>query len=214
MGQFKSLKKKVLEQLDDTMTMNTEQMIQDLFEELGRLQEHLMANEIQLQESLEEAIDEFEVSMSDIVKFMSERGSDFFRSFEDLEKFFITGLLEGAQSEMESFAAQNQDLAEHDHRKARYLGNREEMLQACTNFNEAHTILIQTKDDYMQNQMNGWMKTFFEQHRETQYHRNRQRINEIKSVTDECREEIMATEAAEYDEEHDDGGGGGRDYGN
>merc|ERR1711959_805596 len=199
MGQFKSLKKKVLEQLDDSMTMRAEQMIQELFEELDLLQQHLMANEIQLQESLEEAIDEFEVSMSDIIKFMSERGSDFFRSFEDLEKFFITGLLEGAQSEMESFAAQNQDLAEHDQRKARYLGNREEMLAACTNFNEAHIHLIQTKDDYMQNQMNGWMKTFFEGHRDKQYHRNRQRINEIKQVVDECKEEIMATEVADED---------------
>merc|ERR1719262_1349193 len=188
------------------MTMNTERLIQQLLDELQQLEQHLMANEIQLQESLEDAIDEFEVSMSEIVKFMSERGSDFFRSFEDLEKFFITGLLEGAQSEMESFAAQNQDLAEHDHRKARYLGNREEMLQACTNFNEAHVQLIQTKDDYMQNQMNGWMKTFFEQHRDRQYHRNRQRINEIKIVTDECREEIMASEVVDEDMDHDDGG--------
>merc|ERR1719316_1218524 len=187
------------------MSIRAEQMIQELFSELELLQQHLMANEIQLQESLEEAIDEFEVSMSDIIKFMSERGSDFFRSFEDLEKFFITGLLEGAQSEMESFAAQNQDLAEHDQRKARYLGNREEMLQACTNFNEAHVQLIQTKDDYMQNQMNGWMKTFFESHRDRQYHRNRQRINEIKMVTDECREEIMQSEVVDEDMDHDDG---------
>merc|ERR1719359_1934864 len=184
------------------MTQQVEQMIQELFDELGLLEQHLMANEIQLQESLEEAIDEFEVQMSDIVKFMAERGSDFFRSFEDLEKFFITGLLEGAQSEMESFAAQNQDI-EHDQRKAKYLGSREEMLQACTNFNEAHIHLIQTKDDYMQNQINNWMKHFFEKHRDRQYHRNRQRINEIKQVVDECREEIMATEAAEYEEEHD-----------
>merc|ERR1719262_572700 len=188
------------------MTMNTERMLQDLHEELELLLQHLMANEIQLQESLEEAIDEFEVSMSDIIKFMSERGSDFFRSFEDLEKFFITGLLEGAQSEMESFAAQNQDLAEHDHRKARYLGNREEMLQACTNFNEAHVQLIQTKDDYMQNQMNGWMKTFFEQHRDRQYHRNRQRIMEIKQINDECRDEIMASDSADYEAGDEDGG--------
>merc|ERR1719359_111770 len=190
------------------MTQQVEQMIQELFDELGLLEQHLMANEIQLQESLEEAIDEFEVQMSDIVKFMAERGSDFFRSFEDLEKFFITGLLEGAQSEMESFAAQNQDLAEHDHRKARYLGNREEMLQACTNFNEAHIHLIQTKDDHMQSQMNGWTKSFFEEHRQRQYHRNRQRINEVKQVVDECREEITATEAGEYDDEHDDAGDG------
>jgi hypothetical protein len=205
--QFKSLKKKVLEKLDDSMNIRAEQMIQQLLEELTSLEQHLMANEIQLQESLEEAIDEFEVVVSEMIKVMAERGSDFFRRFEELEKVFFTGLLEGAQSEMESFAAQNQDLTEHDARKAQFLQNREEMLAACTNFNEAHIGLIQTKDDYMQSQMNGWMKNFFEQHRDRQYHRNRQRIMEIKQINDECREEIMATEAADYEAGDEDGGG-------
>merc|ERR1711904_648705 len=87
-------------------------------------------------------------------------------------------------------AAQNQDLAaESDARKAQFLGNREEMLASCTNFNEAHIGLIQTKDDYMQSQMNGWMKNFFEQHRDRQYHRNRQRIMEIKQINDEAGDE-------------------------
>lgn len=208
--QFKSLKKKVLEQLDDSMNIRAEQMIGQLLEELNSLEQHLMANEIQLQESLEEAIDEFEVVVSEMIKMMAERGSDFFRRFEELEKVFFTGLLEGAQSEMESFAAQNQDLTEHDARKAQFLQNREEMLAACTNFNEAHIGLIQTKDDYMQSQMNGWMKNFFEQHRDRQYHRNRQRIMEIKHVHDECREEINSTEAADYEAE--DGGDGDRGY--
>merc|ERR1719387_1974446 len=120
------------------MAERSQQMIQQLLEELTSLEQHLMANEIQLQESLEEAIDEFEVVVSEMIKLMAERGSDFFRRFEELEKVFFTGLLEGAQSEMESFAAQNQDLAEHDARKAQFLHNREEMLAACTNFNEAH----------------------------------------------------------------------------
>merc|ERR1712193_83552 len=175
-------------------------------EELVSLEQHLMSNEIQLQESPEEAIDEFEVVVSEMIKLMAERGSDFFRRFEELEKVFFTGLLEGAQSEMESFAAQNQDLAEHDARKAQFLQNREEMLAACTNFNEARIGLIQTKDDYMQSQMNGWMKNFFEQHRDRQYHRNRQRIMEIKRVNDECRSDIMAAEAAEYERDDDEGG--------
>merc|ERR1711904_470656 len=131
--QFKSLKKKVLEQLDDSLSMNikAEQMIQQLLEELTALEQHLMANEIQLQESLEEAIDEFEVVISEMIKTMAEKGSDFFRRFEELEKVFFTGLLEGAQSEMEAFSSQNPDLTEHDTRKAGYLQNREEMLASC-----------------------------------------------------------------------------------
>merc|ERR1719313_2556250 len=165
-----------------------------------------MANEIQLQESLEEAINDFEASISDMIKSMGEKGSDFFRGFEELEKVFFTGLLEQAQSEMEQFASQNQDLTEHDARKAQFLNNREEMLAACTNFNEAHIGLVQNKDDYMQSQMNGWMKNFFEQHRDRQYHRNRQRIMEIKQINDECREEIMATEAADYEAGDEEGG--------
>merc|ERR1719316_413214 len=114
--------------------------------------------------------------------------------------------MEGANSEMETFAQQNQDLTEHDQKKAKYLGQRDEMHTQCNLFFENHTSMIQTKDDYMQGQMNTWKKTFFEKQYEFQYHRNRQRIMDIKKVVEECREEIQnAVDTADYDEERDDG---------
>jgi len=186
-------------------------MVQQLMEHLGGLDSQLMANEIQLQESIEDAISGFEGTIQDIMKAMSEKGGDFFRQLEELEKVFITGLIEGANSEMDAFA-QNQDhaLAE-DSTKAKYLGMREEMNQACTNFSEAHIVMMGNKDDSMQNSMTSWRVDTFEKHRERQYHRNRQRITDTKKVIDDCREEIMsAGEAAEYDDEHGDGADGYR----
>lgn len=204
---FKSLKKKVLAQLDkdENVPVKVDVMLQQLLDQLSGLENHLMANEIALQESIEEAISEFEARINEIVQRASEKGGDFFRRLEELEKIFYTGLTEGANSEMDAFA-QNQEMAltDNDTNKAKYLGNREEMHQACTNFNEAHMILIQNKEDYMTGQMNTWMRSFFDRHRERQYHRNRQRIVDVKKVIDDCREEINAAgEAAEDDLEHD-----------
>merc|ERR1712096_316904 len=92
-----------------------------------------------------------------------------------------------------------------DTNKAKYLANREEMHQACTNFNEAHMALIQNKEDYLSQQMNSWMKSFFEGHRQRQYHRNRQRIMDVRKVIDECREDI--TSAGEHPDDGEDENG-------
>jgi len=206
--EFRSLKKQVLATLDKDENAPADRMqtmLQQLQEQLDTLGNHLMANEVQLQESIEEAISVFDSQVNEIVKGMLEKGDSFFRKIEDYEKNFAQSLMEGANSEMDSFA-QNQEiaLADNDTNKAKYLGNREEMHQACTNFNEAHMSLIQNKEDYMSNSMNKWVKDIFSAHTERQYHRNRQRIMDIKKVIDECREEITAAgEAAEFEEEHD-----------
>merc|ERR1719198_2328666 len=182
-------------------------MLQELLVQLTSLENHLMANEVQLQESIEEAISDFESKVSEIVKAMLEKGDLFFRRLEDYEKNFYQSLTEGATGELDSFV-QNQEnaLTDIDANKAKFLGNREEMHQQCTNFNEAHMSLIQNKEDHMTNSMNSWMKTFVGTHTERQYHRNRQRIMDIKKVIDECKEEILAAgEAAEYEDEHEGG---------
>merc|ERR550537_1368408 len=207
--QFRSLKKQVLATLDqqEGSSSNVEKLLNELLAQLDQLQNLLLANEVQLQESIEEAIGEFESKVSEIVKAMLEKGDIFFRKIEDYEKNFYQSLTEGATAELDSFA-QNQEiaLADNDTNKAKFLGNREEMHQQCTNFNEAHMSLIQNKEDHMTNSMNTWMKTFVGQHTERQYHRNRQRIIDVKKVIEECREEITAAgEAAEFEDEHEGG---------
>jgi len=178
--------------------------VPELLVELQQLDYNIVQNELQLQECLDDAIDDFEVQMADTIKFMTDRGADFFRQFEDLEKMFHTGLLESAMSEFESYQA-NQDLADHDQRKAALMGNREEIQSTILNLNEVHTLLIQNKDDYMQNQMNNWMKSFFDRHRERQYKRNRQRIDEIKNLVADISEDIQNHDKPDQEEEHDDG---------
>lgn len=175
-----------------------------LLEELKQLDYNLIQHELRLQECLDEAIDDFEVQMSDTIKFMMERGADFFKQFEDLEKMFHTGLLEGAMSEFEAFQS-NQDLADHDQKKAAVLGNREEIQSTILNLNEAHTLLITNRDDGMQNQMNSWMKTTFDSHRDRQYKRNRNRIQEIKTLVQETLDEVVVHDQTEIEEDHDDG---------
>eukprot|EP00397_Hematodinium_sp_SG-2012_P032420 GEMP01034520.1.p1 GENE.GEMP01034520.1~~GEMP01034520.1.p1 ORF type:complete len:551 (+),score=81.17 GEMP01034520.1:26-1654(+) len=176
----------------------------ELQTQLTELDYNLIHNELQLQECLDEAIDDFEAQMSETIKFMMERSADFFKMFEDLEKMFHTGLLEGAMSEFESFQT-SQDLADHDQKKAAVLGNREEIQSTILNINENHTALIANKDDYMQNQMNSWMKTTFDWHRERQYKRNRNRVMEMKTLMQEIRDEITIHDQVEVEEEHDEG---------
>eukprot|EP00927_Polykrikos_kofoidii_P016932 TRINITY_DN17695_c0_g1_i2.p1 TRINITY_DN17695_c0_g1~~TRINITY_DN17695_c0_g1_i2.p1 ORF type:complete len:560 (-),score=155.00 TRINITY_DN17695_c0_g1_i2:125-1804(-) len=203
---FKSYMKNRLTQLD--REEDADIVLQQLLEHLAGLENQLMANEIQLQESIDDAISAFDGKMTDDIKAMGERGTEFFRRLEELEKVFITGLSEGANSEMDSFQ-QNQDtavLATDDTNKTKFLGMREEMGQACQNFSEAHMSTIMTKEELMSGSMTNWATSFFAEHREKQYKRNRQRITDIKKVIDDCREEItQAGEAADYDEDHGDG---------
>eukprot|EP00435_Cladocopium_sp_Y103_P017007 s4054_g4.t1 len=219
---FKSLKKKVLSQIDredsDRLRSEVDELVKQLVDQLTGLENHLMANEIQVQESIEEALSDFEAKISDLVKGMLERwlhpvdnSREFFQRLEDLEKSFITGLTEGANSEIESFTqASESAMADTDPQKAKYLNNREEMNQALTNFTDAHNSLIQNKDDYMNNQMNSWNRSFFENHRARQYNRNRQRVMDIRKVIEECRSEIQA--ASEDGNEYDEGDLGADPY--
>jgi len=209
---FKSMKKKVLAQIerDDGVRAEIDEMIKQLLDQLGGLENFLMANEVSVQESLEEASSAFEAEISDLVKGMSDNGADFFRKLEDFEKGFFQGITDGASQEIEAFASTSETaLGDTDPNKARFLGSRDEMNQALANFTEAHTTLIQTKDDYMQNQMSTWSKSFFENHRLRQYNRNRQRVMDIRKVIEECRAEIQA--ASEEGNEYDEGDGAG-DY--
>merc|ERR1711953_304381 len=98
-------------------------------------------------------------------------GSEFFKRMEEYHRVFFTGLLDNANSETESFQ-QNQEtaLADNDTTKAKFLGQKDEMNQAISNFNEAQGALVQNKDDAMQNEMKDWKNSFFEEHRERQYH--------------------------------------------
>jgi len=209
---FRSLKKKVLAQLDredGAQRPESEAIVEELQRQLGKLENQLMANEIQLQESIEEAITDFEAKIENMVKLMADKGREFFTRLEDLERSFFLGLTEGMTAEVEAFA-QNQEMTnmDTDTNKAKYLGNGADMTLAATNFNEAHMSLIQNKDDSMQATMTSWRNTFFEGHRERQYHRNRQRIIDCKKVVDDCRAEILAA-AVEAGDEYDDHENGG-----
>jgi len=206
---FRSLKKKVLAQLakDDGVQPNeATAMVQEVNKQLADLENQLLANEIQLQEAIEDATSDFETKISEIIKVMSDKAREFFTAFEEEEKIFFTGILEGAVSEMEQHAsaAEVSSLQDDNTQKAKFLGNREEMTTAIANFNEAHTTYIQNKEDQMQNAMTSWRNSFFERHRERQYHRNRQRIMDTKKVIEECKAEVEAAmDAGEDDEDAD-----------
>merc|ERR1712151_1185322 len=88
--------------------------------------------------------------------------------------------------------AQDSNHTDYDSNKAKYLGNKDDMQAACSNFHEAHLKLITDLEDYFNNQVQAWRTSFFERHKEAQYHRNRQRIMDTKKVIDDCRDEIKA----------------------
>jgi hypothetical protein len=202
---FKAVKKKVLAKLDkEEHKAEAKRMEEHLLDDLGELEDHLMANEIQLQESIEEAISDFETSMQKLTKDMQEKGTEFFRKLDDHEKGFNLSVTDAVTSEIDTFTQLSDTAHAEDPNKAKYLGNREEMQAACSNFHEAHLKLITDLEDYFNNQVQAWRTSFFERHREAQYHRNRQRIMDTKKVIDDCRDEIKAAiEAGEDDYDHD-----------
>lgn len=211
-GDFQRHKKKVLAQLDRDdpsggFKPEQEAMVQQLKDQLEELGSHLMAAEVQLQESIYEAISDFEARISEIMKLMNEKAGEFFRRLEDHENNFKNQLMNDANNEME--AAQNPDLptSDMDSHKAMLLASKDEMILACGNFNEAHMLLLQNKEDYMTSSMKNWEKTYFEKHRGRQYHRNRQRVMDIESILSDCRAEIIA--ASEVGDEYDENDNGG-----
>jgi len=200
---FRSTKKKVLAQIDldaeQGATPEEREIIKNLIDDLKELENLLLANEIQLQESLEEAMGEFEAEVERIIKTMAEKGTDFFRRLEEHAKGFHQSLQEGVNSEVESYQQNQENLIDVDPDKARFLGSREEMTAACTQFSESHSNLITAKDDYMQKQMGDWQRDFFDGHRNRQYTRNRQRITDIKKIIGDCEEEIRQADPSAED---------------
>ncbi|KAF4698424.1 leucine rich repeat, partial [Perkinsus olseni] len=110
LGSYLKDLKKIFEECDEVDNMDQLERCENRLLELGTtdleiLGKKLMMLEISLQESLQEAIDYFEIAVQDVVRAMSDKGSDFYRALEELEKTFYQDLLEAASSELESFAA-------------------------------------------------------------------------------------------------------------
>lgn len=73
--------------------------------DLENLRFYLLTCESALQESLEESIDLLEASVDTTVKYLLDRGNEFFRNLEEAEKDFSTSLTEIATMELEGFPA-------------------------------------------------------------------------------------------------------------
>jgi len=204
---FRADMKRALKELEreDSFRAEADKVVGALDGQLSDLENFLMASEIQLQESIEEASSDFDGKINEIIKAMTEKATDFFQRLQEIEKKFYSDLVAGSKDELEA-AAQNSDITnlteDESSKKALLRNNPEEMNTAIVNFGEAHNTLIQNKEDYMTSQMTSWHSSFFNRHRERQYNRNRQRIMDIKKVIDECRTEISA--AAEAGEDYDD----------
>lgn len=215
-GDFRRDKKKVLARLEDSQQSKVDEMVQRLFDDLKGLESTLLSSEIQLQESIDEAIATFESDMQKVKTEMSEMAKEFIMHLEELEKGFNVNLSESANSEVDTFL-QNQDSVQIDNfdtektsesvnEKARHLGNKEEMINQCATFCEARLSFIQTKEDDMTKAMDKWLNDYFDNHRKRQYHRNRQRITDIRQIVEENREDItLASDPVDYEDEMDDG---------
>lgn len=193
---FKSTMKKALLRLPEAEASAdggdsaAQDIIDDLRKHLEELKSLLMANEIALQESLTEAMASFDAEIEVIIRNMTDRGSDFFAKLVEISKTFHQQLQEGAISEVEVFLQNAEGAIDIEPEKAKFLTSREEMMTATGTFNEAQTTQIQAKEDYMSNQMQGWLKKYSGDLNQRQYHRNRQRITDIMQVIKDCQEQI------------------------
>jgi len=112
---FKAVKKKVLAKLDrEEHKVEAKKMEDHLLTDLADLEDQLLANQIQLQESIEEAISDFETQMQKLTKDMQEKGMEFFMKLNDHEKWFNVSVTEGFTSEIDAFT-QNQDSTHTDY---------------------------------------------------------------------------------------------------
>ena len=112
-GDFRRDKKKVLARLEDSQQSKVDEMVQRLFDDLKGLEGTLLSSEIQLQESIDEAIATFESDMQKVKTEMSEMAKEFIMHLEELEKGFNVNLSESANSEVDTFL-QNQDSVQID----------------------------------------------------------------------------------------------------
>ncbi|KAF4667746.1 leucine rich repeat [Perkinsus olseni] len=91
LGSYLKDLKKIFEECDEVDNIDQLERCENRLLELGTtdleiLGKKLMMLEISLQESLQEAIDYFEIAVQDVVRAMSDKGSDFYRALEELEK--------------------------------------------------------------------------------------------------------------------------------
>jgi len=197
---FGSRVKKAFAEKKANPHIRPEGLVQELADQLERLRLHLMTGETQVQEALEEAMRNFESSVNDIIKFMQEKVNEFIHEVEVYEKNFGQQLTEGMTSEI---TEDGPGFAQDDESKPQ-LG-RDEMFSQAMNFTEARSNIIAQKEEHMTGQMNGWVNKYFDDHRQRQYERNRQRVMEIKEIIDQSTERIQQLEERDEDDV-DDGG--------
>jgi hypothetical protein len=198
---FRSRKKRAFAEVKSLSGARTDIIVEELYEQVNQLREHLLSGETQVQEALEDANTKFEVQIAEIIKWMQERAGDFFRELEAHEKAFANQLTEGMQNEFEQQSGQEMIDAE-----GKALPTKDDMLQALQNFTEMHATLLANKEDTMISQMKDWKDEFFKRHQERQYNRNRRRVEEITQIVETSKEEIRTLEGHDVDDEGDDGG--------
>ncbi|PFH32340.1 leucine rich repeat-containing protein [Besnoitia besnoiti] len=157
--------------------------------DVDALRFHLLTSEATLEESLEESADTLEAAVDATMKFLLDRGSDFFRNLEETEKNFSSSLLELATAELDAFPAVMDE--ETNELRLQHLANKDEVLAACSSFLEAHLQHLMSMEDLMQNAISTWQRQYFENERQTQYERSRKHILEIHEAAEELKAKIL-----------------------
>eukprot|EP00744_Colponema_vietnamica_P004863 GILI01007203.1.p1 GENE.GILI01007203.1~~GILI01007203.1.p1 ORF type:complete len:523 (+),score=182.97 GILI01007203.1:70-1638(+) len=184
---FNSQKKRILRM--DQYDREREKQLAQLLDEVDELKDTLIALEMNLSERLEDAMVEFEISTSEIVKFMLEHSSDFFKSVEELENQYGQWVIQKAQAQLELFN-QNQTAEDFPEELVHLLSEKETLMNACNQSHEIHVGKILAMDDEVKEGLTQEKDTFFKKMRERQYHRNRDRIWEIHHFSQQVKSEI------------------------
>ncbi|CBZ50688.1 leucine-rich protein, related [Neospora caninum Liverpool] len=157
--------------------------------DVDKLRFHLMGCEATLQESLEESVDTLEAAVDSTMKQLLDRGTDFFRNVEEAEKTFSSSLTELATAELEAFPAVMDE--ETNDLRVKYLGKKDEVLNACSALLEVHLQLLMFMEDSMQTGMSAWQRHYFENERQSQYERHRRHIEEIHRATEDLTAKVL-----------------------
>jgi Leucine-rich repeat (LRR) protein len=156
-------------------------------------------------------IEAVESEVVDIIKYISEKGTEYFKVLEEIQRATAQKLHEIASEELDLFASgrhllsgngipQDQDQeaevdiedvknrsqddpeVHFDSRKAAALANKDEVISGLGSFNDNQAGILQQRDDQMQAQLNKWASEYFRQLRKEALMKYESRVIEISSL--------------------------------
>lgn len=195
--EFLAEKKKMfaeLSQVTDPKVLETR--VQEYLARVNELWDKLMGFELQLVDQLEEAIQNFERNMQDMVSTFIESLQGHLAQCRETENVHHEKMMELAQLTLDKVVKNELDDEISEELRMLFV-DKDTINNAVSSSHDVHLLKIDNKEDDIVTRINNWLKHMIETiHEEQEINRNRQRVTEINHLIDHVREEIENLEIA------------------